>query len=73
MKTCACDQPDQASYHVSAILGRDVPGRTETTDWDRYFCAEHVPARADISRALRSEGQGWQVLEYSKTKLGGSK
>ena len=72
MKTCACDQPDQASCHVGAILGRDVPGSTETTEWDRHLCAEHVQTRADISQTLRTQGEGWKVLEYSKTKLGGS-
>ncbi|MGD0609335.1 MAG: hypothetical protein ABSA53_37875 [Streptosporangiaceae bacterium] len=71
LKTYACDQPDQASYHVGAILGRDVPGGTETTEWDRYFCAEHVQARADISQTLRTQSEGWKVLEYGKTKLGG--
>jgi hypothetical protein len=62
---CGCNVPSQANYYVHWIIGRNVPGGTETNEIDGYYCASHVDARRKEVRRNTS-GDGWRVIESRK-------
>lgn len=62
---CTCGTPEEANFYIYLVIGRTVPGRTETDYVDSYRCTSHATTALPI--VLRQAG--WRVKEASKTKL----
>ena len=62
--TCGCGIPRRAAYYVALVVGRAVPGGTETSHVDWYACAEHIDD-AHPERMLNPDlaAEGWEGLE----------
>jgi hypothetical protein len=78
MRTCDCGIPNRANYYVNVILGRDIPGGTETTETYIYVCTGHfVEAGMDervsavnTRKLLNWDGhEDWDILESTAQKL----
>lgn len=68
--SCVCGTPNRANFHVHVILGRDIPGGTETSYTDIYACAKHL--RGGVRPLLRFDGhEGWKILHRKTTYLRG--
>jgi hypothetical protein len=65
---CSCGIPNRADWHTLVVLGRDVPGGTETTYTNVYSCDQH---HTDNPREmLRWDGHvEWEILEHEHTRL----
>jgi hypothetical protein len=62
MAKCTCGVPSKANWYVELIIGRIVPGGTETTSTENFYCEDHIPG--DDQTELYSDlGDGWTVLE----------
>ncbi len=59
--SCACGVPRKADFYIRYVIGRDVPGGTETGYVDAYVCEEHSTETPDLS-------DGWKVLESTEPK-----
>lgn len=60
---CGCGIPNRANVYVALVIGRDVPGGTETSEVDAYSCSAHEPV--DAAQILHPDIQrdGWYVIE----------
>lgn len=59
---CGCGIPNRANVYIELIIGRDVPGGTETSSVDSYSCTEHEPA--DSAQILHPDiARDWYVIE----------
>lgn len=63
--SCGCGKPREAAECVEMVVGRNVPGGTETEEWVTYLCASHVGDQV-YSGPLRG---GWKVIEEKRTKI----
>jgi hypothetical protein len=67
MSGCGCNAPSKAAWYVSVILGRVVPGGTETEYLDLYTCDAHY---SDDVHDLVQPGDGWEVVEATAFPTG---
>ena len=66
--SCACGTPRKCAEYVEAVIGRDVPGGTETGSVHVYLCEDH--AGEPITDHFRFDGHdGWDVLEEKRVPL----
>lgn len=70
---CACGVPNKANFYVHVVIGKDVPGGTETDYSDIYVCDVHGKARmtnAEIRELFRfDDAAAWKILEKKITRL----
>jgi hypothetical protein len=57
-------QPHLADWYAHAVIGRNVPGGTETSYIDEYFAGAR-PRRADLG-PLHG---GWRILKFTSTRI----
>lgn len=56
--------PHLADWYAHAVIGRNVPGGTETSEVDDYFAGAR-PRRA----ALGPLDDGWYILEFTSRRI----
>ncbi len=52
--------PHLADWYAHAVIGRNVPGGTETSEIDGYFTGAR-PRRTDLGPL----DDGWRILEFA--------
>jgi|GEM_PF-6782262 len=73
--SCRCGIPNRANWFVRAIIGRPVPGGTETDYVDVYVCDGHMPAselsKNQVGSLFAFSGASeWDILEWTVRDLG---
>lgn len=65
---CSCGVPNRANHYVALIIGRNLPGGTQTESVDAYFCDDHLPA--ELEDALNPDiAKEWYVIESTSTRI----
>lgn len=67
--SCTCGIPNRANYYTEVIIGRDIPGGTETTYVDIYTCDEHTDEDDPRSMFRFDDADAWDVIESTTTHL----
>src|SRR5579872_5777989 len=56
--------PHLVDWYAHTVIGRNVPGGTETSEVDGYF-ADGRPRRADLGLL----GEGWRILAFTSRRV----
>lgn len=70
---CTCGIPNKANVHYHLVIGRYIPGGTETSDVDLYVCTTHDNGDDTyVSHNMLHPdilAGGWTILEHTRTEL----
>lgn len=56
--------PHLADWYARAVIGRNIPGGTETSEVDGYFTGRR-PRRTDFGPLYG----GWRILKFTSTRI----
>jgi hypothetical protein len=67
---CGCGTPSLAAFHTTLIVGRDIPGGTDTTECDFYTCDVHTYDEEDHAEEfVKNASPGWYVIETEQRSI----